>query len=321
MIYYLPFENIDERYTKHFNRDVINYLQNNHFQNYRIVNGLTDEIKIVNGSFLDSSLTVQHKSIQISELAKIYQKGMITDNDIIFVPDVWYTGILSIPYMNYFHKVKPKLVGVLHAGSFTDTDHIRKMERWAKNYEEAIFDVFDTIFVASEFIKEDVLQKRLIDKRKVQVSGLIIDELQLSIYDCNNKKDLVVFNGRNDAEKQPWLFDKLADIFPSTKFVKTYENSLSKHEYYELLSQSKVVVSYALQENFGYGIVEATKLGCIPVLPNRLVYPELYDEKYLYNTFDESVNLIEKALSGKLETTKPKIPTNNETLKTWFPNV
>jgi hypothetical protein len=37
-------------------------------------------------------------------------------------------------------------------------------------------------------------------------------------------------------------------------------------------------------------------LGCVPVLPNRLVYPEFYTEEYLYNTFDESVSMVEKAL-------------------------
>ena len=62
------------------------------------------------------------------------------------------------------------------------------------------------------------------------------------------------------------------------------------------MSRAKVVVSYALQENFGFGINEATYLGCVPVLPNRLVYPEFYSEEHLYNTFDESVEMVERIL-------------------------
>jgi glycosyltransferase involved in cell wall biosynthesis len=36
-----------------------------------------------------------------------------------------------------------------------------------------------------------------------------------------------------------------------------------------------VVVSTALQENFGIAVVEAAACGCLPLLPHRLSYPEL----------------------------------------------
>ena len=47
---------------------------------------------------------------------------------------------------------------------------------------------------------------------------------------------------------------------------------------------------------FGFGVNEAVYLGCAPVLPNRLVYPEFYSEEFLYNTFDESVEMVERIL-------------------------
>jgi glycosyltransferase involved in cell wall biosynthesis len=45
--------------------------------------------------------------------------------------------------------------------------------------------------------------------------------------------------------------------------------------YARLLHQADVVVSSAIQEFFGIGVIEALSCGCIPVLPHRLSYPEL----------------------------------------------
>ena len=45
--------------------------------------------------------------------------------------------------------------------------------------------------------------------------------------------------------------------------------------YSRLLHQADIVVSTALQEFFGIGIIEAIYCGCVPVLPRRLTYPDL----------------------------------------------
>ncbi len=46
-------------------------------------------------------------------------------------------------------------------------------------------------------------------------------------------------------------------------------------EYLSHLARCDVVVSTAIQENFGIAVVEAILAGCQPLLPNRLAYPEL----------------------------------------------
>jgi len=47
-----------------------------------------------------------------------------------------------------------------------------------------------------------------------------------------------------------------------------------REQYVELLSETSVVLSTALQEFFGVGVTEAVAAGAHPVLPDRLVYPE-----------------------------------------------
>jgi glycosyltransferase involved in cell wall biosynthesis len=46
-------------------------------------------------------------------------------------------------------------------------------------------------------------------------------------------------------------------------------------DYSRLLHRADIVVSTALQEFFGIGIIEALYCGCIPILPHRLSYPDL----------------------------------------------
>ena len=49
----------------------------------------------------------------------------------------------------------------------------------------------------------------------------------------------------------------------------------SREAYLAWLGRGSVVVSTAIQENFGISVVEAVAAGCHPLLPNRLAYPEV----------------------------------------------
>jgi len=52
----------------------------------------------------------------------------------------------------------------------------------------------------------------------------------------------------------------------------------SRPDYLGILAAGSVVVSSALQENFGIAVAEAVAAGCHPVLPRRLAYPEVIPE-------------------------------------------
>lgn len=54
----------------------------------------------------------------------------------------------------------------------------------------------------------------------------------------------------------------------------------SRSEYRHWLEQSYIVVSTAVQENFGIAVLEAMSAGCIPLLPRRLAYPEILPTEF-----------------------------------------
>lgn len=54
---------------------------------------------------------------------------------------------------------------------------------------------------------------------------------------------------------------------------------LDRPDYVDLLGRSDVVVSAAHHEFFGVAVVEALAAGCVPVLPDRLSYPELVGDR------------------------------------------
>ncbi|MFP4511286.1 MAG: glycosyltransferase [Spirochaetaceae bacterium] len=71
--------------------------------------------------------------------------------------------------------------------------------------------------------------------------------------------------------------------------------------YRRLLSACDIVVSTAVQENFGIAVVEAVGAECIPVLPKRLSYPEIIPARYhasvFYQEDDDLVPHLERVLS------------------------
>ena len=324
MLVYVPLEHIDGRYTVHMDRDIEAYLNAEGLEYVKVM-PTTETPSLPEGQFLNAAFTSKFKALQIAEISAMFESGKIKDGDTIFFSDIWFPGIESIAYMKYFTKKDVKITGIIHAGSFTDTDFVRDMERWAKNFEDIIFDISDTIYCASNFIKDDIIKKRMVDPNKLVVTGLPVDYSGLDQHLGQDKENIVIFNGRLCDEKQPWLFDELekhvkekADGNLNIRFIKTQEENLSKEEYYSLLGKSKAIVSYALQENFGFGVAEAVYLGCQPVLPNRLVYPELYPNFELFDNFDQSVEMTINALTD-YRYPYAQFKEQEEIFDVWFP--
>lgn len=61
-----------------------------------------------------------------------------------------------------------------------------------------------------------------------------------------------------------------------------------KEDYFQLLTQADVVVSTALHDFQGLAILEGVALGCVPLVPSRLSYPEMFGESCCYPSFPDN---------------------------------
>lgn len=75
----------------------------------------------------------------------------------------------------------------------------------------------------------------------------------------------------------------------------------SRERYLHWLRRGAIVVSTALQENFGIAVVEAIRFGCIPLLPMRLSYPEIipaeFHDRVLYRNQNDLIAKLSRLLS------------------------
>ncbi len=95
--------------------------------------------------------------------------------------------------------------------------------------------------------------------------------------------------GECQAQRIPDVFQKAKDRLGQR--VVHFGFVENRDEYMLWLKRGTVVVSTALQENFGMAMVEAIRLGCLPLLPNRLSYPEIlphrFHDAFLYSNQKE----------------------------------
>ena len=140
-----------------------------------------------------------------------------------------------------------------------------------------------------------------------QKSTVVYPGIQPPLYKNNNTNDLphILWNARWEFDKNPELFfeamfqlqqdnydfrlsvlgeefEKRPAIFDKAKIVLkdkilNFGYLESKEEYYRILSEADFVVSTADHEFYGIAILEAAVSGAIPVLPQRLSYPEIFD--------------------------------------------
>ncbi len=292
MIFLVDLEALEKRYTSQWRKWFCDWFENNNYR-YELVSGIDREFK--QGEFLDICRTNLYKSEQVGHIARLFDEKKVKHNDVFYFFDGWHYGITATKYMADLLGFKIKIVSYWHAGSYDPYDFITQkgLRNWASPGELSWMLACDKILVATQFHKDLILKgfpnwgSYDLDY-KIHVVGFPYNTEDLKIYKSaysEYKKNIVVFPHRISSEKQPEVFDKLAEKFKGRayKFIKATEVTDTKKEYFELLAKSKVVFSANLQETFGIGTMEAVMLGCLPIVPDRLCYPELYDKKFLYD--------------------------------------
>lgn len=72
--------------------------------------------------------------------------------------------------------------------------------------------------------------------------------------------------------------------------------------YRKVVQQADVVLSTALHDYQGIAVLEAVAAGAMPLVPDRLAYPELFDKQYLYKSGEgEPMALAKRLLALRLQ--------------------
>jgi glycosyltransferase involved in cell wall biosynthesis len=189
--------------------------------------------------------------------------------------------------------VRIRVGGLWHAGSYDPADFLGRLigdKPWVRHAEMSMFECYDDNFFASDFhidmFTDVMMEDYNIDYDKIHRVGwpmeYLSDELCISEYDEQEKRNLILFPHRVAPEKQVEIFRDLAESMPEYEFVICQEQELSKHEYHKLLGQAKVVFSANLQETLGISWYEGALLDAIPMVPDRLSYSEMARDKFKY---------------------------------------
>ena len=104
------------------------------------------------------------------------------------------------------------------------------------------------------------------------------------------------------------------DILSICSFLNKYSKGVALLERQQ--PQFKDGKVQLFKTGFGFGMLEATYLGCTPVVPNRLAYPEFFDSKYLYGTFDEAVQRVLEILAT--DEPAPELHLKKNCVEEWF---
>ena len=144
----------------------------------------------------------------------------------------------------------------------------------------------------------------------------------------HNDPPLILWNHRWEFDKSPEKFFKALELIDNKKInftlallgessqkipkpfmaarkrfgnrILVYGYRKTREEYVSWLTKSDIVISTALQENFGISIVEAAAAGAYPLLPARLAYPEVLPDQFhrdhLYKNIPDLVKKLEKLL-------------------------
>ena len=316
MLYYIPIEPYKTRYTADWIEQFETVFDYSGID-FEIILGKSISEDVTEGGVLDACGTHVYKFKQLSTLMKLIRNGKIVDGDILFFADLWFPGLESLFYVRNMLHIDFKIAGIFHAGTYDRFDFTYRngMREWGKNLEACWFNDIDYIFVATKFHKKLLLDNSqfiqgLFDKIYVTGIPFYAEELRLK-YPVAEKEDIVVFPHRLDEEKHPEKFDWLTNCLKSKgincKCIKTISTCKDRTDYFKLLAKSKVMVSFADQETFGYSTLEAMALGCIVCVPDRLSYRETVPGRYRYGVGEDIVEIVKDALQNYTEPNYPDI--------------
>lgn len=298
----LPLEKFDLRYANEWRSLFEQYFEDVQFTDLTVqtIDGKVSDkkIELEKHQFLNPSETTFWKLSQTENTIRYLLENRPSENNptTLFLFDGWFPGIHHILYvarMCGFERYL-KIASCFHAGGYDRHDQLNakfnldtkeRSNNFTDALETSLFNVYSHIFVATHYHKELILSffKDLpFDlKNKIYVTGFPLGYKSYG-YNINyeNKKNQIVFPHRLTEEKGIGYLNAFVNNHLNSQktfnLVKTMENYSTKHDYYGVLRESSVVLSFSKQETWGIAVQESVLSGCIPIVPDDLSYSEMY---------------------------------------------
>jgi glycosyltransferase involved in cell wall biosynthesis len=174
--------------------------------------------------------------------------------------------------------------------------------------------------------------KEIEEKSTVLPLGLDLSRFDGHQVDQQNELPLILWNHRWEHDKNPGDFFRALDALHDAGYdfelallgenfrnvprefelaqkkyqhkIKHYGFAESFSEYAEWLWRADILPVTSNHDFFGISVVEAIYCGCLPILPQRLAYPELVPESsydYFYNGFKELLEKLKISLNNNEE--------------------
>ena len=295
-IFVIPIEQLDQRYTAQWYEDIPNILRDECqkrglSQTVQTIAGQNVSGQTTEGAFLDFAATNYYKGTQVAAISELFSDGAVKAGDTFLVTDAWNFVVTAIRYMSELMDVPVGLHGIWHAGAYDPSDILgMKMGKaWSAHQERAWFYACDASYFGTEFHRSMFLENLDIPSehhdRAIRSGQPHIQAVQAGQrhFGADGRGKTILFPHRLNEDKQPEIFRDLVSHLPSDwDCVITQEDDLSKAELYELFSRSKIVFSCSLHENLGISLMEGLVCGCIPAVPDRASYREMYFPEFRY---------------------------------------
>ena len=100
------------------------------------------------------------------------------------------------------------------------------------------------------------------------------------------KTEVVVHVVGQQFRHSPAVFNAIESLLNKSQILTKgqWGYLADRADYQQCIQQSTFVLSTAIHDFQGLSILEAVDAGCIPILPNKLVYPEWFAVDYLYDS-------------------------------------
>ena len=298
-IFLVDLEAVETRYTAQWKSHVPSLLEEAGHA-VTVIQGPTDIPNATTpGAFLNFGGTNIYKARQVEEIARLFTSGKVVDGDHFLFTDAWHPGIINLKYMAELLNVKIKIHALWHAGSYDPQDFLGRLigdADWVRHSEKAFFHAIDYNYFATYFhvklFVENLLDLHpmdaeihgLFNTKKFVRTGWPMEYMENTLLPYKNlpKRDLILFPHRLAPEKQVEIFRDLAASMPEYEWIVCQDQTLTKDQYHTLLGQAKIVFSANLQETLGISCYEGAMVNCVPLVPDRLSYTEMYSSIFKY---------------------------------------